>query len=550
MMPSMQWYCARCGSRAEQAGACARDGEPLCERDGLLGSVAGNYTCVGRLGEGGMGEVLRGVNPVIGTQVAIKVLRNLSSQSKVDAARFVLEASAANRIEDDRIVKIMDGGRLDTGQPYLVMELLEGESLAAAIARGPLGVERALEILDEVLGAVAAAHAARIVHRDLKPENVFLTRSTRVRLLDFGVAKLLDDTDSGTRTGAMVGTPHYMAPEQIQGGQVDGRSDLYATGVILYELLAGRRPFDGPTPFAIVQAHVSAPIPRLPEACAPHLHDVVTRALAKRPEERFATAEEMRAALRAGPAQVSASPPPVAPARGARRWAIASLAALLAIAAIVTGILWTGSSSPPATMPAPVDVATLDAAALDATAVALTSPDAPLVDAMAVAMTSPDAVRPTSSTPRSSRHVPAAVPPDAAAPLQSCKCWVLYESEAREREGRTVPLCSKRKHPRCRCVDSETFQLCLDAWAPCPESGCPDDVPTLGASYCPRLSMGGIPGSACTGFRNPSDPSNEGLLNCECGDVALTYRGHEGEPCTGFDGFSGRERPGKLIDCQ
>jgi serine/threonine-protein kinase len=353
---------------------------------GLLGTAIGNYTLVERIGRGGMGDVFRAVNPSLGAVVAIKVL-NMAGNG--DAARFLTEARAVNRIAHDGVVKILDGGYLDGGRPYLVMELLDGESLAQQIARGPLEPVRAVAILDEVLGAVAAAHAAQIVHRDLKPENIFLADGGRVRLLDFGVAKVLDEADSMTRTGTMVGTPHYMAPEQIQAGQVDRRTDLYALGVVLFEMLAGTKPFDGPTAFAIVQAHVGASIPRLPAGLPPHLDAVVARALAKQPDDRFASAEEMRAALHGGVV-----------ARPRRRAALAiGLVVVAAGAVAVVALAWPRGGSPRTAIaqpPLPPVDAPLLAPAVDAAV-----PLAPAVDAAVVVdATAPPDARPRVTPPR------------------------------------------------------------------------------------------------------------------------------------------------------
>ena len=296
---------------------------------GLLGRAAGNYTLVEIIGHGGMGEVFRAINPALEAQVAIKVLNALPAANAADGSRFLLEARAVNRIKHEGVTNILDGGFLDVGRPYLVMELLDGESLAAMLARTPrLPLAQAFAILDALLDIVAAAHAAGIVHRDLKPANVFLS-GVRCTILDFGVAKLLDGTGSVTRTGAMVGTPAYMAPEQVHADTIDGRADLYALGVILYEMIVGARPFTGPTPFAIVQAHTSAPIPRLPTDVPPAVQTIVDRALAKQPADRYASAAEMRAAIAPYLHDRASLPQLSSPARRRSRVWIAVLAALV-----------------------------------------------------------------------------------------------------------------------------------------------------------------------------------------------------------------------------
>ncbi|HVK86030.1 MAG TPA: serine/threonine-protein kinase [Kofleriaceae bacterium] len=342
---SASWYCAACGARAGGPGACPLDGQALRAADDVLGQVAGNYTLVARLGAGGMGEVVLGLNPDIGARVAIKLLHATAAAGAGGLDRFRVEARAANRIEHDGVVRIVDAGRMDNGRAFLVMELLEGESLATTLARTRLPSTRAVELVDAILDIVAAAHAKHTVHRDLKPANVFVMTSGRVRVLDFGIAKLLDDAVSVTRTGAMVGTPGYMAPEQIRGGVVDGRADLYAVGVILFELLTGARPFVGSTPFAVAQAHVTQPVPRLPASFPPALDAVIARALAKTPETRFATAGEMRAALR-GAAPSSSH---VGASRGRTRWPLLAAGGVLVAAIAVAGVVATTPSSEPAT---------------------------------------------------------------------------------------------------------------------------------------------------------------------------------------------------------
>jgi hypothetical protein len=300
-------FCATCGAVSSgNGGKCPNDATPLQVCEGLLGSTIGNHTMIRRIGSGGMGEVYEAIQPHIGARFAIKVL-NADAQDAASARRFLIEAQAVNRIQHDGVVKILDAGYLSGGRPYLMMEFLDGASLAEvmnartdATARLPMG--SAGKIVSDVLGVLSAAHAEGIVHRDLKPHNVFLTRSGRTVVLDFGVAKLLDPAAavSLTLTGAIVGTPAYMAPEQIQDEPVDGRSDLYSIGVVLYELMTGRRPFDGAATYDLLTAHVErrppparAIRPDVPES----IQAVLMSALAKRPDDRFQTADAMRAAL-------------------------------------------------------------------------------------------------------------------------------------------------------------------------------------------------------------------------------------------------------------
>ncbi|CAN5701077.1 hypothetical protein BH11MYX2_BH11MYX2_38480 [soil metagenome] len=257
----------------------------------MVGATVGRYRLDAKIGAGGMGDVFHAVDPATSAVVAIKVLNAIAG---ADAQRFVTEARAVNRVPHDGVVKVIEVAYMDGGRPYLVMELLEGKSLEAAIIRE----ERPpLALVDQMLAIVAAAHSVGIVHRDLKPGNIWLSTNGRVRVLDFGVAKLLDENAGVTRTGAMVGTPAYMSPEQVRGTPVDARADLYAIGVMTYELATGKRPYDAPSAFAVAQKHVQAPIPRLPAGSHPAAQPFIDRALAKEPSDRFASADDMRAAL-------------------------------------------------------------------------------------------------------------------------------------------------------------------------------------------------------------------------------------------------------------
>jgi predicted Ser/Thr protein kinase len=271
-------------------------------RSDLIGAAIGNYTIVRKLGAGGMGEVYEAQQPAIGARVAIKVL-HADATDPASAQRFLIEAQAVNRIQHDGVVKVIDAGYTGDGRPYLVMEYLDGASLAE-VMRGEkkIGMGTACRIIADVLAVLADAHAEDVVHRDLKPHNIFLTRGGRTVVLDFGVAKLLDTGSSVslTLTGATLGTPAYMAPEQIQGEAVDGRTDLYTTGVVLYELVTGRKPFEGDHTYELMSAHVERRPPP-PRAIRPDLpvevQAVLMAALAKDRDDRFQTADAMRAAL-------------------------------------------------------------------------------------------------------------------------------------------------------------------------------------------------------------------------------------------------------------
>jgi len=233
--------------------ATISDGAPSfeAERDGaLIGADVGGYVVEGELGRGGMGVVYAATHPMIGKRVAIKVLKPSLSNNPGTVERFVQEARAVNQIGHPNIVDIFAFGTLPDGRSYLIMDLLVGESLRKRVKRGPLPVEETVRILDEVASALAAAHDKGFIHRDLKPDNVYLVDhhgKVDVKLLDFGLAKLLAPAGmSGrafrTATGAMLGTPDYMSPEQLKGTGVDHRTDIYALGVVGFEVIAGERP--------------------------------------------------------------------------------------------------------------------------------------------------------------------------------------------------------------------------------------------------------------------------------------------------------------------
>lgn len=311
-------------------------------RQGQL--LGGKYLLEKRLGSGGMGEVWKARNVTVGREVAIKLLRSEHSDNSSIAARFVREARTANLVRHPNVVDVLDAGHDDAGAPYLVQELLVGQDLGryAAECGGRVPVDAALRILLPVVDAVAFAHAKGVVHRDLKPENVFLAREgDRLvpKLLDFGISHV----ESGPRmtaSGVALGTPAYMAPEQIKGTRnVDTRSDVWALGVMIHEVLAGSLPFHGETSADMfVQIATAAPTPL--EQAAPgvpvEIAHVVAKCLRRSPEERYGDARDLLRDLRAiaGPHHVEplvaptdpppppselahaiqAPPPPLAPA--------------------------------------------------------------------------------------------------------------------------------------------------------------------------------------------------------------------------------------------
>jgi TPR repeat protein/tRNA A-37 threonylcarbamoyl transferase component Bud32 len=276
---------------------------------GHPGALFGSYRLVRRLGRGGMGEVWLGEHVQIRRQVAIKLV--LGELDPAAEARFLREAQATARIRHAGIVAVSDYGTRPGGGAYLVMELLEGETLAERLARGSLSSDVAIELALQISEALAAAHEAGVIHRDLKPANLFLVPDstvrggTRLKIVDFGVAKQSDVRagDLETVTGSLMGTPLYMAPEQCTSstGPVDARVDLYALGVVLYEMIAGRPPFQGPTLGDLLSQHLHAvpvPVRTLVPRTPPRLDTIVTRLLAKAREDRPTTASAVAVALR------------------------------------------------------------------------------------------------------------------------------------------------------------------------------------------------------------------------------------------------------------
>ncbi|MEO5726767.1 MAG: serine/threonine-protein kinase [Byssovorax sp.] len=271
-------------------------------------TIEGKYRIVRLLGEGGMGAVYEGENVRIHRKVAIKVLHAAVAAKADVVQRFEREAQAAGRIGSEHIVEVLDLGNLPEGDRFMVMEYLEGESLGERIKRKKrLSPHEVGHLLHQLLEGLAAAHAVGIIHRDLKPDNVFLMNSKGgqkdfVKVLDFGVSKFnaLDSEMSMTRTGAVMGTPFYMSPEQARGAKIDTRSDLYSVGVVIYQAVTGRVPFHAET-FNELVFKIALESPEPAEIVAPGLDPafaaLIVRSMVRDPGGRFQTAQEFQAAV-------------------------------------------------------------------------------------------------------------------------------------------------------------------------------------------------------------------------------------------------------------
>jgi eukaryotic-like serine/threonine-protein kinase len=277
--------------------------------DPLLGAtLADRYQVTRLIGRGGMGVVYEAVHVALGKRVAVKLLLDKYADDREAVERFHREALTATQIGDDHIIDVIDVGTTREGKSFVVLELLDGHDLGKVLAStGPMPGSRAVHIIQQILRGLGAAHAKGIVHRDMKPDNVFIVphseTSDFVKILDFGISKIMAAQDAKVRltaTGTVVGTPIYMAPEQAMGSGVDHRADLYSVGVMMYELLAGRPPFVAESYLALVTQHLQAVPPDLavmrPDLPAA-LVNVVHRALAKEPDQRFRNAEEFARAL-------------------------------------------------------------------------------------------------------------------------------------------------------------------------------------------------------------------------------------------------------------
>jgi len=362
--------------------------------------VAERYRIQELVGRGGMGAVYRAEHLTLGNVVAVKVLRGSHGAHPDIVRRFQREAVAASQIRHPGIVEVTDFGRTPDGRFYLAMEFVDGETLARRLGQaGAFPPTEATELVRDLARALGAAHARGIYHRDIKPENVLLAAGGTAKLADFGIARLAEGPRDARETaaGLIFGTPQYMSPEQAAGQRQDGRSDVYALGVLLYELLTGAPPFVGASATHVLAAHLLSPVPRLPGQ-GPHgpipstLADLVGRMMAKSAAERPATMAEVEAALDAVLAG-HALPAPLAPPPALdRRWILAGGLAVLAVVGATLLVLRGRERPPPAPLPA-------TAAAPPAT----TSPSPPPAQQPPAPSPAPAAVGPVATSPAASR---------------------------------------------------------------------------------------------------------------------------------------------------
>jgi serine/threonine protein kinase len=273
----------------------------------LVGTMVGRYRVLRLLGEGGMARVFAAEDTTVGRQVAIKALLPEYSQHKSILERFMNEAKAMGRIQHPGVIDVFDVTMAPSGELCIIMELLTGQTLREQLWKaGPYAVHEALPLMLQLADTLAAAHAHRIVHRDLKPENIFVIADalgTRLKVLDFGIAKVMDAENVKTATTAQMGTATYMAPEQFRSAKlVDHRADIYAVGCLFFEMLTGKAPFGGRNLFEQMQAHLTQPTPldRLPPQLPPPVRQLIDRMVVKDRDQRLGSLQEAVAVLNGG----------------------------------------------------------------------------------------------------------------------------------------------------------------------------------------------------------------------------------------------------------
>jgi eukaryotic-like serine/threonine-protein kinase len=577
--------CARC--RAKVSDWLAR--VPVAETKasavpdlpGEGATIAGRYALGRMLGRGGMGVVHEAIQLDLGRPVAVKLLPPTADATA--SSRFAREARTLAQLAHPNIVQIFDYGT-DLGTAYVVMERLEGRPLSTALrADGPFDAARAVRIASEMLRALSVTHRAGVVHRDIKPANVFLLPDDWVKLLDFGIASTNDGSPRLTMTGMTLGTPAYMAPEQVLAGAIDGRTDLYAVGVCLFEMLTGRRPFNAPSSTQVIAQIIQGGPPRADAVCPgipPRLADVIERAMARDPAGRFANAETFAGALgisaqgmgaqhlSARPASYapppSAYPPtasptftsapiaptrdmtaPLPPPRHAQHMSVAP--AMAATVAAAPGRSWV------APILGLIAVLLLGLVAVGAfVAYKLTSASAVAGPAGAPDASAPaDAATPGARASSSPSSAPApstpqgkaTAPPRAAtAAATSANCGCVNAAGG--------PICTTPRIPDCDCNTSGGVRLCPQPWNAAER--CPVGNPS-GSGTSAYSGAGKKHGDSCSGFELISKRASDGgllgpvsspsqlpgKLNCSfCTGLGDRFAGVNGASCRGTTGSS------------
>jgi predicted Ser/Thr protein kinase len=267
-------------------------------QDPFVGKVIdGRYEIQARIGEGGMGVVYKARQTTIDRVIALKMLNAQVAGDPNWVQRFANEARACSRLQHPNTIRMFDFGQTPDGRLFMTMEFLDGVSLRDALAKGPLAPHRVVKILNQCCASLAEAHSIGIIHRDIKPDNVFLLNMAGqpdfVKLLDFSVAKLIESDRMKTQAGVVFGTPQYMSPEQGRGLPLDARSDLYALGILAFEMLTGAVPFHDDNPMTVIQMHLHAAVPPLPQSIPYSVQQIVRRALEKEPSRRYQSSGEM-----------------------------------------------------------------------------------------------------------------------------------------------------------------------------------------------------------------------------------------------------------------
>jgi len=328
--------------------------------------LGGRYAIGEMIGTGGMADVFIGDDTRLNRKVAIKVLRRDLARDPSFVARFRKEALAAGGLNHSGIVSVYDSGE-ENNSPYIVMELITGESLRQLLQKGLIPQARALEIVEGILQALEYSHKEGIVHRDIKPGNIMITDSGDIKVMDFGIARATDDIGATmTNTWNVVGTAQYLSPEQATGEMADGRSDLYSLGCLMYELLTGRPPFTGDTPVSIAYQHVSSPITpasQIKPGLSTDIDRMLEVVLSKDPNNRYQDATAMLADLQ----RVIKGEPVTTKIQKVfpRRKLISTLSAIVAGVVLVgAGVFFSGESSAPLTVPNVVGLTEVEARAL------------------------------------------------------------------------------------------------------------------------------------------------------------------------------------------